>query len=146
MLLLERVLASTDELGNVTASADDVLRARQLQGLATTTGRGSDVLDLVGMADSTTTLARNWPDLSPEERMYAVLQTGFYASLMGANAVTQRRMQQSNPYASKPLDDYMQQRAANNPRPGTTRPDATADEHTPAQCSSPCYFKELELL
>jgi hypothetical protein len=145
MLLLERVLASTDELGNVITSADDVLWARQLQGLATT-GRGSDVLDLVGMADSTTTLARNWSDLSPEERMYAVLQTGFYASLMGANAVTQRRMQQSNPYASKPLDDYMQQRAANNPRPGTTRPGATPDEYTPAQCSSPCYFKELELL
>jgi hypothetical protein len=72
MLLLERVLASTDDVGTVTASEDDVLRAQRLQQTTNIVGFSLDVLDVAGLADSTTTLAINWDKMPPEQWQFQI--------------------------------------------------------------------------
>jgi hypothetical protein len=98
-------------------SMDEIARAARLQQTAQGVNRLSDATDVVGLGDSTYGLAKNWDKLSPEQRLMAIGQIGFWGGMMGAghlrgNALNQQQQnipeaQVESLYGGAAVDEFM---------------------------------------
>jgi Domain of unknown function (DUF4781) len=99
-----KVANSVDELGQVTASATELSQAGKLAQTSQVLNGASTVTDGVALTDSSYGLAKNWDKLSPEQRLFAIGQIGFWS---GMTAHSAHQAMGNNFYASKDVDAFM---------------------------------------
>jgi hypothetical protein len=115
---ISKVMASADEAGMLTASAREVNQAANLARTSQVLNGASTVTDGAALADSTYGLAKGWDKLSPEQRLMAIGQIGFWGGMM---AHSSHEAMGNNFYASKDVDAFMHG-VASRPKESLTNP------------------------
>ena len=100
-----KVANSVDEMGQVTASATEMSQAAKLAQTSQVLNGASTVTDGVALTDSSYGLAKNWDKLSPEQRLFAIGQIGFWSGMTVHSA--HQAMGSKSPYASGDIDQFM---------------------------------------
>jgi hypothetical protein len=115
---ISKVMASADEAEMLTASAREVNQAANLARTSQVLNGASTVTDGAALADSTYGLAKGWDKLSPEQRLMAIGQIGFWGGMM---AHSSHEAMGNNFYASKDVDAFMHG-VASRPKESLTNP------------------------
>jgi hypothetical protein len=95
-----------DELGQVTASATELSQSSKLAQTSQVLNGASTVTDGMALTDSTYGLAKNWDKLSPEQRLFAIGQIGFWSG-MTAHSAHQAMGGSKSPYGSGDVEQFM---------------------------------------